>query len=189
MNKILKKIGVCTLLFNTITCFAQFQSMDYENVRERYILPSYEESTAYFKRFAFTSTPSASMLAIHQPTLEDCFSIFKPEKAPVMFYLTSVAYSIYINAVAEEDCSGFLFTNIFDGMASADIISFNSNDLLNGTCSSCPKWLKDYAGNFLPNIKLYKLHKSNLITDDDELCFFCRVNDRWVYIDLECFEQ
>ncbi|MBR5957566.1 MAG: hypothetical protein IKZ99_04310 [Salinivirgaceae bacterium] len=188
MNKILKITIVCALLVNTIPCLAQFQKMDYDNVRERYILPSYEESTTYFKRFAYTSTPSASMLAIHQPTLEDCFSIFKPEKAPIMFYLISVAYSTYINAVANEDCSGFLYTNIFEGMSSADVISFNSNDLLNGTCRSCPKWLLGYAGNFLPDVKMYKLHKSNLIADDEEMSFFCRVNDRWVYIDLECFE-
>ncbi|MBO7477198.1 MAG: hypothetical protein J6U04_04610 [Salinivirgaceae bacterium] len=163
--------------------------MSYDNVRAKYIVPSYEEGSAYFKRFGYTSIPSASMLAIHQPTIEDCFAIFKPEKAPIMFYLISLSYSIYINAVADEDYTGLLYANIFDGMSSADVISFNSNDLLNGTCRQCPKWLLGYAGNFQPNIKMYKLYKSNLIADDEELCFFCRVNDHWVYIDLECFEQ
>lgn len=125
----------------------------------------------YFNIFLENEIPNYILFAMHQPTLNDCFKIFKPEIATVFYVAICEVYREQLTSFSEEDFTVDFYENMFSESNSFEIEQYSSNDLINDLIND----LKDLL---LPDLQLYDVRFEN----GRKYSFFCYVNNRWVLI-------
>ncbi len=140
------------------------------------------EAEKYFKVFlGKNNNDLAEVFLQHQPQLNDCKAIFKDEYYKEMFQGFN---SSFVGLSEQMEIQNDRFKNKTACRAN----EFNTNDVINNTCSVCPGVMKriEIGKKMRPDIVCFQLEflESDSSEFGSSYAFFAFLNGHWVYFPM-----